>query len=602
MSVASNTPPGPPWLKGAKPRNIGQTLRTFLTYIGEYRRTLALIIVLGLVTSSLSAIGPQYLGALTDIVSASIGTDVPVDMDAVTRTALTLLAIYIALIVLDALFTRMEWITEEKIGNKLRTDLSRKIARISVSDMDGLMRGDILSRFVNDTESIRSRGVEGVTQLVQAVCVLALCVIAMVLTDWRLALATIGPALLGFAIIKIIVRFSQKYYRLQSKDLGRINSIVEETYRGLDVVTAYNALDQINVQYNKVNDELQSSAFKARAAGIFMPELIGFVNNIGYVLVCIVGSLLILEGESTFGNLVAFIMYVRVITRPMMQVSNAYGDLMEVTAAAERVFDILENPEMLDEATEELVPKDVKGDVRFEDVCFSYTKGTEIIHDLDLEVKKGQRIAIVGPTGAGKTTISSLLLRFYEPDSGSVSIDGIDIKDLGRANVRGLFGVVLQDVWLFRGTLRQNLVFDQEDFPDERIMEVCDSVGLGNYVRSLPEGLDTFMENPDNLSSGQKQQITIARAILKDAPLLIMDEATSSVDTRTEHAIQEAMDRLMENRTSFIIAHRLSTITSADRIIVINNGSIVESGTHKELIAKGGFYRSLYDSQFEFCA
>jgi len=593
--------PGPSWQRGRKSTNIVPTMKRFVRYLKKYRLYIFTIVALGTIISILSIIAPRVLGDLTDQVADCIENGTALDMDSVFVSAAILITLYLVIMIFEIMYTRMEWMTEEKVGGDLRLELSRKVSRIPVGLLDKMQTGDVMSRFVNDNNSIRNQGVECITRTIEMVIMLAGCIIVMFLTDWKLALASLVPTILGFLIIRVIVKLSQKYYRAQSRNLGKMNNIVEETYRGLNVVTVYNGLDETKKRFDEVNQDLFSTTFKSRFFGSLMPEIIGFVNNLGYAFVCIVGSVLIIEGESTFGTLVAFIVYVKISNRPLMALSNTLAGLQEVAAAAERTFEFLDTPEMDNEDDAVEVPDRIKGEIEFKDVRFSYVPGTEVIHDLNLHVDVGQRIAIVGPTGAGKTTISNLLLRYYDPDSGSITVDGIDTTKIRRDDVRDMFGVVLQETWLFKGTIRENLIFDSPGVPDSRVEEVCRAVGLGTYLDRLPKGLDTYLENPQTLSAGQRQQITIARAIIKDAPLLIMDEATSSVDTRTERTIQQAMDHLMTGRTSFVIAHRLSTIKSADRIIVIRKGEIVESGTHDELIAQGGFYRSLYDSQFEFC-
>ena len=602
MSVVTEPQiPGPSWQRGSKAKNLTGTIIRLIRYMGKYRYLVALTVIIGLVVTALSVLGPQYLGQMTDIVADSIESHTQVDLDAVFSVAIILVALYGTQMILEATRTRIEWVYEEIVGSNMRKDLSKKVSRLPVSTLDRMQTGDIMSRFVNDTDTIRRNGIENITRTIESIIKLIVCIAVMFLIDWRMALCALVPTVAGFVIMRIIIKFTQKYYRAQSRNLGQMNSVVEETYRGLDVVNMYNALDNIKAKFGKINDELFTTSFRSRMAAGIMPEIAGFMNNLGYVFVCIVGSVLILEGSATFGTLVAFIAYVRIINRPMMGLSNSLSGLQETGAAAERIFEFLDAPEMDEGESRENLPDSIRGEIVFDDVSFSYIPGIEVLHHLDLHVAPGQRIAIVGPTGAGKTTMSNLLLRYYDPDSGRITIDGVDTTSVLRSEVRKKFSVVLQDTWLFKGTLRQNLVFGNDDVPDERLMEVCDAVGLGHFVRSLPQGLDTEIVGPHTLSSGQRQQITIARAIVKDAPLLIMDEATSSVDTRTEHAIQDAMDRLMKGRTSFVIAHRLSTIKSADHIIVIRKGEIIERGTHEEPLAKGGFYRSLYESQFEFC-
>ena len=587
--------------KKTEKKKIWPFLRRFIAYSKPFHRTFALIVALNLVLTALAMIGPALLGSIADYAADCIDQGSAVDPGDVVLAAVALLAVYVSIMVLERKRILAEWNTEERLGNMLRKEQSRKVSRIPVGSLDKMRKGDVISRFVNDIDTIRLRSVESITRTVESVIMLTGCVIMMSVMDWRLMLAALCPVLIGFAAMRIVVKVSHKYYRAQSRNLGRMNTIVEETYRGLNVISLYNGLEGSKAKFMGVNEDLYRVSFRSRMMGEMMPSISGLVNNLGYVTVCIAASLLILDGSATFGTLVAFLAYVKICNRPMMNLSNSLGGLQEVAAASERIFEFLDTQEMEDETEKGAIDKPIEGRVAFRNVCFSYEPGTEVIHDLSLDVAPGMKVAIVGPTGAGKTTISNLLLRYYDPDSGSIALDGVELTDLKREEVRKQFGVVLQDVWLFRGTLRQNLVFGSEDVPDEKILAACRAVGLEHFVSSHKEGLDTLIGNPDSLSSGQRQQISIARAIVKDAPMLIMDEATSSVDTRTEKVIQNAMDRLMEGRTSFIIAHRLSTIKNADHIIVIRKGEIIERGTHEELLSKGGFYRSLYDSQFQFC-
>ena len=582
-------------------RRIWPHILRFIAYSRPYHLTFAMIIACDIILMVMSILAPNYLGSIADYAADCIEYGRKVIPDEVVPTVLLLVAIYALIMIIDRTKVLAEWNTEEKIGNMVRKDLSSKVSRISVGSLDKMRKGDVISRFVNDVDTIRLRSVESITRTFESVIMLMGCVVMMAYIDWRLMLAAMVPVVFGFLCMRGVVRISQKYYRAQSRNLGRMNTVVEETYRGLNVISLYNGLEGVKDRFMEVNRDLYKVSFRSRMMGELMPSITGLVNNLGYVSVCITASLLILDGSATFGTLVAFLAYVKICNRPMMNLSNSLGGLQEVAAASERIFEFLDTPEMDDESGKGIIDGPVEGRVRFEDVCFSYEPGNEVIHDLNLDVTPGMRVAIVGPTGAGKTTISNLLLRYYDPDSGSITLDGKDIREIRRDEVRRQFGVVLQDVWLFKGTIRQNLVFGTEDVSDERIMDACRAVGLEHFIASHKDGLDMPIANPDSLSSGQRQQISIARAIIKDAPMLIMDEATSSVDTRTEGVIQDAMDRLMKGRTSFIIAHRLSTIKSADHIIVIRKGEIIERGTHEELLSKGGFYRSLYDSQFEFC-
>ena len=570
-------------------------------YFGKHRATIILVIVMGFFSNILSIIGPQYLSDMTDSVAFSIESGTAVDVSFIFHTVLILITIYAIAALLQYLSARTSWITEEIIGDNLRIELSRKISRIPVKDIDGMRSGDIISRFVNDTDTIRLRSTDCIVNTINAVVMFSGTLVMMVYTDWRLAVIALMPSTIGFIVIRYIVKISQKYYRMQSRNLGRMNSIVEETFRGLDVVRSYNGMETIERDFGEVNDLLYHSAVRSRFMGSLMPGITGFVNNFTYVLVCVMGSLFVLGGTSSFGTIVAFIVYVKLMVQPMQSITRSLGDMQDVTAACERIFEFMDIEEIEDDQEKDDLFVEVQGNITFDDVSFSYEKGREVIHNLTLDVEAGQRIAIVGPTGAGKTTIANLLLRFYEPDSGTILIDGMPISKISRHDVRQLYGVVSQDVWLFKGTLRQNIVFGDNSFTDEQIMEVCSEVGLDAFIHSLSDGIDTYIQDPSMLSNGQRQQITIARAVLRKAPILIMDEATSSVDTRTERQIQSAMDRLMEGHTSFIIAHRLSTIMGADRILVMRNGKIVESGTHDELLRMNGFYRDLYDSQFEYC-
>ena len=594
-------PPQSPLARGDKPKNLWFTIVRLLKYAKPIRWVFIVITIVGLLTTLLAIIGPQYLGDIADYAADSIESGGVVDPDKIIGTVLILIIIYSLLMFLEWTRFRMEWVYEEKLGNILRKELSRKVSKIPISQLDQMRMGDLMSRFVNDSDTIRLESVECITRLLESIILLVGCSVMMVITDWRLAIAVLIPVVLGFIMIKIIIEVSQKYFRAQSRNLGKMNTIVEETYRGLDVINVFNGLDDTKDKFGTVNKELVRASLMARLWGEILPSFMGFINNLGYVIVCIVASLFILDGSATFGTLVTFIVYVKLCNRPLMFLSNAFSGIQEVAAASERIFEFLDTPEMDDEDGKIGSLDHIDGRIVFDKVRFSYIPGTEVIHDLNLTVEPGMRIAIVGPTGAGKTTISNLLLRYYDPDSGSISLDGTRLTDIKRDVVREQFSVVLQDTWLFKGTVRQNLVFDSEEADDERIMDVCRAVGLGHYIDALPKGLDTYIEDPRVLSAGQRQQITIARAIIKDAPMLIMDEATSSIDTHTERAIQESMDHLMKGRTSFVIAHRLSTIKSADHIIVIRKGEIIERGTHEELISNGGFYRSLYDSQFEFC-
>lgn len=523
-----------------------------------------------------------------------------IDMDKVQQIGFILVTFY----ALSYFFSAIQgWITAgvtQRVSQQLRGDISRKINRLPMAFYNRTSTGDILSRVTNDVDLISQSLNQSISNLITSVILLFGSLLMMLITNLWMTLTAILASLLGFVVMFAIMGRSQKYFARQQRHLGALNGHIEEMYTGHTVVKAYNGEAAAQQTFDEMNDKLRESGFRAQTlAGMMMPVMT-FVGNLGYVAVCVVGGAMALNDMISFGVIVAFMMYVRYFTQPLSQIAQAVQSLQSAAAAGERVFEFLEAEEMPDESGKKNDIGEVQGTVDFDHVRFGYEDTDKIvIHDFSAHAKPGQKIAIVGPTGAGKTTMVNLLMRFHDIQSGEIRIDGVPTNEMTREAVREQFCMVLQDTWLFEGTLRENLIYCTENVSDEKMIAACKAVGLDHFIRTLPKGYDTVVGDQLSLSQGQKQQLTIARAMIADKPMLILDEATSSVDTRTEQQIQSAMDKLMENRTSFVIAHRLSTIRNADLILVMNHGDIVESGTHEELLAKGGFYADLYNSQFE---
>ena len=511
----------------------------------------------------------------------------------------------ICLYILSAVFSFVESILMTDVANKfakqLRTKISKKINKLPLNYFDKNQTGDTLSRVTNDVDTIAQSMNQSLATLVSAITLFVGTIIMMFYTNWILALTAIFASLFGFTFMILILSKSQKYFVARQVELGKLNSHIEEVYSALLVVKAYNGKKQSDKKFDECNKKVyETNKMSHFLSGLMMP-IMSFVGNFGYVAVCIVGAILAQKEIITFGVIIAFITYVRLFTNPLSQIAQAMTSLQSTAAASERVFSFIDEEEMVsqDNINQELDKTKVTGKIEFKNVVFGYDKDKEIIHDFNALAKPGQKIAIVGPTGAGKSTMVNLLMKFYEINSGDIKIDNVSINDLSRENIHSLFTMVLQDTWLFDGTIRENIVFNREGITDKKIMEICDTVGLTHFIKTLPNGLDTVLSENDAISSGQKQLITIARGMVEDAPFLILDEATSNVDTRTEELVQKAMDKLMVGRTSFIIAHRLSTIKNADLILVMNGGNIIEQGNHEELMKQQGFYEKLYNSQFE---
>lgn len=600
-SGGQTRPKGPRWAVGEKPKDLKGTMVRLLHYIGKYRRDIAFGVVFSITAAVLTLIGPQYLAQVTDLVSGSILGGTSLDLGRIGGICLVLVFIYSASVIFSTCQEYLISASSEKIANVMRDDLSRKINRVPLGYFDRGSTGDIMSRLTNDADTVGNTCSESIALFISSITLAAGSVAMMFYTDPTLAAISIVPTGVGFVLMFVLIKKSQKYYRRQQGDLGAMNGLVEEVYYGHDIVRAYNGEAGSKKRFTAINDSLYTSAFYARFMTSLMPQMLNFISNIGYVIVCIFGSMMVIDGRIGYGVIVAFIVYVNQFTRPILMISESLTSMQSVAAASERIFDFLDAPEMGDEGYKDVSVANVRGEVEFRDVHFSYVPGREVIHGFSQKVEPGQKVAIVGLTGAGKTTIVNLLMRFYEADSGDILIDGIPTRSMTRSQVHGLFCMVLQDTWLFNGTIRDNIAYTKEGVSESDIRSACRAAGIDDFIMGLPDGYDTVLTDGMRLSAGQKQQITIARAIVRDAPLLILDEATSSVDTMTEKHIQNAMDVLMEGRTSFIIAHRLSTVRNADLILVMKDGSIFEKGTHEELMGIGGFYKELYDSQFENC-
>ena len=581
-----------------KKKNSEKNLGKLITYCKKHIPVIVIALISAVIGTILSLIGPDKLSEMTDIITEGIMGNI--DIDKITSIGLTLVVIYVISAILT--FTQgyiMATITQ-KVSKSLRSDISKKINKLPMSYYNNNTTGDLLSRITNDVDTIGQALNQSLGTLISAVCLFFGSLIMMLKTNVIMTVTAVLATILGFVLMMIIMKSSQKYFTSQQEYLGKINGHIEEVYSGHTIVKAYNAEEQMDNKFRDLNSNLKNSAFKAQfLSGLMMP-IMTFIGNLGYVAVCIVGAALAMNGSISFGVIVAFIMYVRYFTQPLSQIAQGVQNMQSAAAASHRVFEFLEAKEMDDESHKTTVLENAKGKVEFKNVKFGY-EGSDriIINDFSAVAKPGQKIAIIGPTGAGKTTLVNLLMRINEINSGEILIDDISIKDLTRENIHDLFCMVLQDTWLFEGTIRENLVYNQKDVPDEVIKNACKAVGLDHFIETLHDGYDTILNDKVNLSAGQKQQLTIARAMIKDSPMLILDEATSSVDTRTELLIQNAMDKLMEGRTSFVIAHRLSTIKNADVILVLKGGDILETGNHDDLIAKNGFYAELYNSQFE---
>lgn len=591
--------PGAPMSNSGKAKNFKQSVGKLISYCKGYLPWIITALILAVTGTIFALIGPNKLQDITDLIQKGFMSPSGVDTDKVTDIAVFLVILY----VLGFFFSYaqgfiMSTITQ-RISRSLRNDISHKINNIPLSYFNKTSYGDVLSRVTNDVDMIGQSLNQSVVSIVTATTMFLGSLLMMIITNVIMAVTAVISTIIGFMLMMIIMSKSQKYFMQQQQGLGRINGHIEEIYSGHNVVKVNNAMKNAGNEFEKINNQLYSSAWKSQFLSGLMQPLMGFIGNFGYVAVCIVGAALVMHGKITFGVIVAFMIYIRLFTNPLSQIAQAATSAQSAAAASERIFEFLEEEELSDESHKTKTLTNVKGDVEFRNVNFGYIPEKTIINNFSAHAQPGQKIAIVGPTGAGKTTMVNLLMRFYELNSGSILIDGVPISKITRKNVHELFCMVLQDTWLFEGTIRENIVYSKENVTDEEIVKACKAVGIDHFIRTLPKGYDTILNDKANLSAGQKQLITIARAMIENAPLLILDEATSSVDTRTEVLIQEAMDKLTVGRTSFVIAHRLSTIKNADLILVMKDGDIIESGNHEELLAKNGFYSDLYNSQFE---
>lgn len=581
-----------------KSKDFKGTWMKIIRYCKRYLAVIVVALICAVAGTILTILGPDKLSDLTKVITEGIATGI--DMERVKSIGLTLVVFYVGSAILSFGQQFIMATVTQNVTKQLRSDISGKINRLPMAYYNKTSTGDVLSRVTNDVDMISQSMNQSIGNLVSAVALFFESLIMMFKTNVILTLTAVIATMIGFGLMSLITSHSQKYFSRQQANLGALNGHIEEIYSGHTVVKAYNGEKNAKKVFDELNNNLRDSAFKAQSLSGLMQPLMAFIGNFGYVAVCVMGAVLTMKGYIGFEVIVAFMMYIRLFTQPLAQIAQATQSLQSAAAAGERVFAFLGAEEMSDESGKTEKLGKAEGYVDFEHVKFGYEDTDKIIiHDFSAKAKPGQKIAIVGPTGAGKTTLVNLLMRFHEIQSGDIKIDGISTRDMKREEVRSQFCMVLQDTWLFEGTVRENLVYNTENVSEEKIEAACKAVGLDHFIRTLPHGYDTILNDQVSLSQGQKQQLTIARAMIADKPMLILDEATSSVDTRTELQIQKAMDALMQNRTSFVIAHRLSTIKNADLILVLKDGDIIESGNHEELLAKGGFYADLYNSQFD---
>ena len=595
---------------GEKAKDFKSAVKRLVKELGKFKILIIIALILAIAGAVLSISAPDRLSKLTDEIQAGIipkmenGQIIMPEMniDAIKSIAISLVILYLC----SAICTFIQSICMTEVANNfarsLRTRISVKINKLPLSYFDRHQSGDTLSRVTNDVDTIAQTMNQSLGSLVSNITLFLGSIIMMFYTNWIMALTAILSSLLGFMGMFAVLSKSQKYFVAKQEELGNLNGHIEEIYSGLNVVKAYNGKKESDKKFDEYNQKVCEANRKSQFLSGIMQPIMNFIGNFGYVAVCIVGALLTMNNIISFGVIIAFITYVRLFTNPLSQIAQSMTSLQSTAAASERVFEFLDEKEMADQAkiNKTLDKNNVKGKIEFDNVVFQYDNNDKpTIKNFTATAKPGQKIAIVGPTGAGKTTMVNLLMKFYDINSGDIRIDGVSTKELSRENIHSLFTMVLQDTWLFEGTVKENIIYNQENVSDERVKEVCKEVGLDHFIRTLPKGYDSYLSENDSVSAGQRQLLTIARGMIQDSPFLILDEATSNVDTRTEELVQVAMDKLTEGRTSFIIAHRLSTIKNADLILVMKDGNIVEQGNHEQLMAKNGAYAELYNSQFE---
>ena len=580
-------------------RGIRGVLTELFSYSSKLKLPVAVALLFAVIGAILTIIGPNLLSQITNLISNSLAGEI--DLAAIGRVGVRLLILY----GLSAVFTYVEHYIMATatldLARNLRRDLSRKINRVPMKYFNTVSHGDILSRVTNDVSTLQQALANSMPSMISAAAQFIGCLVMMLITEWHMALAAIAVTVLGFLVMALVMGRSQKYFTARQTNLSTLNGYVEEMYSGHDVVRISQAGGSMKQTFAAMNAGLYDADWRSQFLSGVMQPLMNVVGNLGYVVVCVLGAVLALEGRIEFGVIVAFILYVRLFTSPLSTLAQGMTQMQTAAAAGDHIFDFLQEEELPDETGKLTAPDQVRGEVEFDHVRFSYPDNPDkiIIKDFSAHIQPGQKVAIVGPTGAGKTTLVNLLMRFFEVNSGEIRIDGVPTFQMTRESVHDLFSMVLQDTWLFEGTVRENLVYNKEGITDQQLEEACRACGIYHFIETLPQGFDTVLNDSIAISAGQKQLLTIARAMVQGNPMLILDEATSSVDTRTELITQRAMDRLTEHRTSFVIAHRLSTIKNADLILVLRDGDIVEQGTHEELLARGGFYADLYNSQFE---